>query len=476
MAQIDHVIVLMLENRSFDSMLGRLYPQSKDFDGLAGTESNRFNGEEIRVWTSGTTHDPSMKIPTPDPGELFDDITAQIFGAGKSPPSPPTMEGFAQDYAGVPNASARDIMHGYAPQQVPVLSELARAFGVSDRWFASAPNQTWPNRFFVHTGTAAGYVNNMPLHVPYTMKTIYNRLSAAQRSWRVYYHDVPQVATLSRIWADLPDHLYSFEDAFMADAMAGRLPSYSFIEPRYFADPLLNRMPNDQHPPHDVRLGERLIARCYDAIRNGAAWDRSLFIITYDEHGGLYDHVPPPAAVPPDSRSPDGFKFDRYGVRVPAVLVSPWIAAGSIIRPPDGSPYPFDHTSILATLRKLFRLGRPLSERDAVAPDLLSALSLPEPSNRGPNSLALPTKSPTADELYAAHREPANHMQLALAHFSQNLPSGTANVPYHVRRLSRRRGSDEIDEGMLTVGDAFEKAAEGLTRFLHGPGAPEGRA
>jgi Phosphoesterase family len=216
------------------------------------------------------------------------------------------------------------------------------------------------------------------------MPTIFNRLTLCERSWRIYHHDMPQSATLSAIWSELPDHLYSFEDDFMSDAMAGRLPNYSFIEPRYFSDLILHRMPNDQHPPHNVPYGERLIARCYDALRNGAGWEQTLFIVTYDEHGGIYDHVPPPSAVSPDNAHPDGFKFDRYGVRVPTVLISPWIPAGSIIRPPAVSKYPFDHTSILATLRKLFDLGRPLTARDDAAPDLLSALSLKTPSNTGP--------------------------------------------------------------------------------------------
>ncbi|WP_127904088.1 alkaline phosphatase family protein [Solirhodobacter olei] len=470
MAEIDHVVVLMLENRSFDSMLGRLYPDRSDFAGLKGNETNVVNGKKIRVWTSGGIQEPSFTIPDPDPGESFDDITAQIFGAGNAPPSPATMEGFATNYASIPNATAKDIMHGYSPDQVPVLSTLAQSFGVSDDWFASAPNQTWPNRFFVHTGTASGYVNNMPLHVPYLMETIYNRLSAANRSWRVYFHDMPQVATLSRIWADLPDHLYSFEEHFMADAMAGRLPSYSFIEPRYFSDPLLSRMPNDQHPPHDITYGERLIARCYDAIRNGAAWTRTLFIITYDEHGGLYDHVPPPDAVPPDDLASDGFKFDRYGVRVPAVLISPWIPAGSVVRPPEGSTYPFDHTSIIATVRKLFGITEPLTKRDAVAPDLLHALSLQEPSNVGPANLTVPGTAPRAEEVKAVHQQNANHMQMALSQFADHLPSGSANVLGHLDADGAEQLEDDAEKAGSTVGATLDRAKKGLTRFLQGEG------
>src|SRR5216684_2291428 len=325
---ISHVVVLMLENRSFDCMLGRLYPDRPDFDGLTGREVNQWNGRDVPVWSTPSMDPQVACIPTPDPNELFVDMTEQLFGVGNQPPAPPTMAGFVANYMHTPTNDPSAVMHGFTPEQVPVLSALARSFGVSDRWHASAPNQTWPNRFFVHTGTAAGHVNNSPPRFPYEMPTIFNRLTEKQRSWRIYYHDIPQAGTLARIWSELPDHLYLFEEDFMADAMAGRLPSYSFIEPRYFSDPLLRRMPNDQHPPHNVLFAERLIARTYDALRNGPGWEQTLFIITYDEHGGIYDHVVPPAAVPPDDLRSDGFPFDRYGVRVPTVIVSPWLPAG----------------------------------------------------------------------------------------------------------------------------------------------------
>ena len=188
---------------------------------------------------------PGCGLPTPDPNELFSDMTDQIFGQGIEPPAPPTMTGFAQNYAKIATNDPKAVMHGFSPNQLPVLSALAKAFGVCDRWHASAPNQTWPNRFFVHTGTAAGHVNNSPPRFPYEMPNIFNKLTAKQCSWRIYYHDIPQAATLTQIWSELPDHLYSFEEDFMADAMSGRLPNYSFIEPRYFSDPLLCRMPND---------------------------------------------------------------------------------------------------------------------------------------------------------------------------------------------------------------------------------------
>ena len=252
MADIRHVVVLMLENRSFDSMLGRLYTDRPDFDGLSGRESNEWQGKTYPVWTGAEMGSRSACLPNPDPNELFADMTEQIFGAGLQPPSPPTMSGFVSNYMKTTTNDPRGVMHGFAPEEVPVITELARSFGVSDRWHAAAPNQTWPNRFFVHTGTASGFVNNSPPRFPYLMPTIFNRLAERGRSWRIYHHDIPLSAALSSILTELPAHLSSFEHEFAGDAAAGRLPNYSFIEPRYFPSRILRRMPNDQHPPHNV--------------------------------------------------------------------------------------------------------------------------------------------------------------------------------------------------------------------------------
>jgi phospholipase C len=473
--KIDHVVVLMLENRSFDSMLGRLYSREErpEFDGVPAGAFNIANDVRYEAWTSDPGDGTStFFIPTPDPQESFDHMTAQIFGVGRHPPSAPDMSGFAQDYAGVPGSNPRDVMHGYTPAQLPVMSKLARFFAVSDRWFASAPNQTWPNRFFAHTATANGYVNNNPIHPPYMMETVFNRLSSIQRSWRIYYHDLPQSLTLTRVWSGLPDHLYTFEGDFMADAMAGRLPNYSFIEPRYFHDPLVSRFPNDQHPPHDVALGERLIARVYDAVRNGANWERTLFIITFDEHGGIWDHVPPPAAEPPDDKHPNGFAFDRYGVRVPAILISPWIPEGTILRPPENG-YPFDHTSIIATLNKLFGPFETLTRRDAAAPDLLGCLSLDSPSNGGPRSIELPTPEPLPADVAQMKGDAATEAQNALAAMADALPAGVATVIEHARRLEAGAVHYVDSEVERAASEALDIARKGFERFLHGTAAAE---
>ena len=444
MAQVDHVVVLMLENRSFDSMLGWLRPGDPNFRGLTGNESNPQAGPglpPVKVWNRAGTDPAAMSIPNPDPGELFgQDMNAQLFGAGKPATGTPTMDGFVINYTGQPGVSAAGanaVMHYFTPDQVPVISQLATAFGVSDCWHASAPCQTWPNRFFVHTATAGGYVNNSPVHFPYKMKSVYELLDEKSLDWRIYFHDLPQSATLANIWESGPTNFRRFEAEFASDAMAGKLPAYSFIEPRYFSSSLLQLIPNDEHPPHNVQYGEQLIATIYNAVRNGPKWHQTLFVITYDEHGGCYDHVPPPAAASPGGPTPDGFAFDRYGVRVPAVVVSPYIPPGTVVRPPAASTYPFDHTSIIATLREAFGLGGPLTGRDAVAPSLLSALSLEDPTNDGPDKIVPPGTLPTNAEVAATIQLPPNDLQAGLCSLAAHLPHATTDLVGHVAALEQ---------------------------------------
>jgi phospholipase C len=431
LGNIDHIVVLMLENRSFDCILGKLYPPSPQFDGLTGTESNLdpTTNQPVRVWNSPGTDPDTMSIPDPDPGELWADINTQLFGNPNGPPAAtpaavPAMGGFARNYVALnPGQPARNVMHYFSPEQVPVISQLARQFAVCDRWFASAPCQTWPNRFFAHTGTAAGYENNSPPRFPYLMDTIYNRLESVGRSWAIYFHDIAQSKTLTKLWT-LADHFH-FYDEFRLQAAAGTLPAYSFIEPRYFTE---WSMPNDQHPPHVVTLGEQLIADVYNSLRNGKAWAKTLLVITYDEHGGCYDHVPPPAAVPPGPVATVPFGFDRYGVRVPAVLVSPYIRQGTVLRPPAGS-YPFDHTSILATLRTRFpEIGPALTVRDHWAPHFGDVLALPTPDNVGPDWIDALPYAPTPALIAHAQERPLNSMQKGLVQLAANLPGGPAGA------------------------------------------------
>jgi phospholipase C len=425
-AIIDHVVVLMLENRSFDCMLGRLYPAGPQFDGLTLNESNTY-GMTYSVWNDPNMTDAIACVPDPDPGEAFVDMNMQLFGQADRPAGvAPAMSGFARNY-GTQAASEgwRDpgaVMHYFTPEQVPVLSTLAKAFGVCDRWHASAPCQTWPNRFFAHTGTALGYVNNNTFHVPFEAPSLMRRLQDKGKSWRVYFHDMPQSILLQDVWLYALSN-YRFFSQFLADAHAGSLPQYSFIEPRYFTDLSRNLLPNDQHPPHNILYGEQLIAQVYNALRSSPCWSRTLFVIVYDEHGGCYDHVPPPAATPPDHAMANryGFTFNAYGVRVPAVVISPYVPPGSIIRPASATP--FDHTSLIRTVRELFDLGPPLTARDGVAPSLVPVLSLPGPTNNGPPTVTAKVAAPVPSQVAVRANAAPNGMQAALSAAATILPT-----------------------------------------------------
>jgi phospholipase C len=431
-----HVVVLMLENRSFDCMLGELYQPSESFDGLCGTERNIWHqgaeDQTIAVWTDPTGGPASMVAPNPDPGELFTDIAVQLHG---NPGFASPMGGFVDNYMSQPSGQTpptpNAVMHYFTEAHVPAISQLARAFGVSDRWFASAPCQTWPNRLFAHTGSAGGDVNNTADHVPYMMPTTFERVADGGKTWSIYFHDFPQTATLGRLWWHVGGfHLFH---RFLADAATGNLPSYSFIEPRYFADPLTGEMPNDQHPPHNVGYGDALIASVYNAVRAGPGWESTLLIITYDEHGGCYDHVFPGPAASPGGPFPDGYQFDGYGVRVPAVIVSPFMKAGSIIRP--AGSIPFDHTTIFKTLQDIFGLNAgPLTPRTASAPSLIGHFSV-APTNLGPPSINVKAPIPLAEELEKAARLPPNGLQAALGKAAPRLPTSGADPAAHIKRL-----------------------------------------
>ncbi|MHB1950432.1 MAG: alkaline phosphatase family protein [Acidiferrobacteraceae bacterium] len=433
--RIEHIIVLMLENRSFDNLLGRLRPASPAYDGLTGSESNPLNirsaAQSIGVWNQPGMDPDTMTIPTPDPGETWDDMNAQLFGFGGTPGlHVPPMSGFVDNYVSHGGMfhtarSPRAPMHYFTPDQVPVLSQLARAFAVSDQWFASAPCQTWPNRFFLHTGMAGRYANNRMFR-PHEMPTIFTRFNdcGQPNGWKVYFHDLPQCLALTDLWHHR-DRFHSY-DQFAKDLTDGTLPSYAFIEPRYFPD---TDFPSDMHPPHDITFGERLIANVYNALRASPYWEKTLLVITFDEHGGCYDHVPPPLAVSPGGEvSREGFTFNRYGVRVPAVLISPYIGAGSVLRvsdalPHQGPPYPFDHTSVIATLRKRFKLGGPLTHRDGIAPTLEPVFNLTGPDNPGPAQIAVTALEQDGERLEVDRHRLLSDFQKSLHALAAHLPS-----------------------------------------------------
>jgi phospholipase C len=441
LSSIDHIVVLMLENRSFDHMLGYLYADASNvsaagqpFEGLTGAESNPDgSGHPVAAYRL-TADDPNVYLsPGADPGEGYKATNDQLFGtesprAGASP----TNDGFVTDFAStlvweakdhwdiVAGTRASDIMGMFTPELLPVLSALARGFAVCDHWYASVPTLTLPNRAFVCAGTSQGHMDDKTKK--FTAPSIFGLLSEHQVSWTIYGYNAEPLTRL-----DFPDTI-SAPDAnfgqfpdFQAAAATGSLASYVFLEPSW------ESTGNSQHPNYEVALGEQFIHDVYQALRAGPAWERTLLILTYDEHGGCYDHVAPPTgATPPDGTPGEyGFDFTRFGVRVPTVLISPLIPAGTVFRVPPGTT-PFDHTSILKTVEQ--RWGLPsLTARDKAAPDVSAVLTLATPRTDDPLAgVVVPTSS--------------------------NPPPGV-NTPSHLQKVQAELASElPVPEGSSTEG------------------------
>ncbi|MDH6139189.1 MULTISPECIES: alkaline phosphatase family protein [Kitasatospora] len=459
--RIQHVFVLVLENRSFDHMLGAatgaVSPDGElrpgiGVDPVTGAATTVDGPGEQRNSHAGTDYRIRLGAPfvlPVDPPHEFCDVRLQLAGApisgsphddrctytGEYPPI--DLSGFVQNYANeaaVKHSSADPgaVMACFTDRQVPVLATLAREFALCDRWFSALPGPTWPNRFFLHAASSAGLDRSPdPLETigsklagyHFEHGTIYEALDAKGLPWRVYSGDaLPQVSALAGM--DLPVLLTRYHH--VAD-LAGHLShrrydaAYTFIEPSYghvLTHGADFQGGSSQHPLDDVTRGEALIKQVYEAIRQSPHWESSLLVITYDEHGGFYDHVPPPTAVPPgDVIDPEnnahGFRFDRQGVRVPAVVVSPWVpdlrspgVPGQNCNLVDHTQY--DHGSLLATVEQLFGL-EPLTQRDRHAntfAHLLSARAprpaprtLPDPAESG---FRLDDSGPGDDRLAAA--------------------------------------------------------------------------
>jgi phospholipase C len=381
LANIDHIVVLMMENRSFDHMLGYLRKDGTrlDIDGLKGGEKNTYMGKDY----------PSFPLP----GTVFNPGPCHERECVKDQVNDGALDGFVANYA--PRAEAKNISPGeimgyYRAGQVPVYDALARHFLICQRWFAAHPGPTFPNRFYTLTGrlnrdSLGEWQNNNPegsSFLPIFTKTIFDHLTAQGVTWRYYEHGYCSLRLFERYTYDTEHILEAGIDAknFVADARAGSLQSVTFIDPDF-----INVPPgNDDQPPADIKYGQRLIGRVVDALINGPLWNKTLLVITYDEHGGFFDHVPPPSAPPVSG-------IDRYGVRLPAFVISPWVEAGKVTN------VVFDHTSIIKTIARRFLNARPpdMGERVAAANDLSAVLqttartdkpSIPVPTAPAPNA------------------------------------------------------------------------------------------
>jgi phospholipase C len=412
---LKHIVVLMMENRSFDHLLGFAATPNWPIDGLAGTEFNNDSVGERATVSNDANYSGDF---TPDPGHALFDTLTQLYGDASTPVAQnPAMNGFVLSYEGKTHnsANAHRIMKCFKPEKVPVLTQLARQFAVCDRWFSSIPGPTFPNRAFAHGSTSIGRVD-MGVDWLAMSKTIYELLGENNVDAKIFYHDSTMAMTFKGLMNQ--GKYFALYDDFLSACKNNKLPAYSFIEPRYAngEDPINNTFfsASDQHPDHNVEQGEILIRDTFNAIWNNQALREStILVVVYDEHGGLYDHVEPPPAVNPDNKnwagSPNSldpaFDFTRLGVRVPAIIISPYVQAGTI----DRTQY--DHSSIIATACKLLLKNVPnasLTNRDRQANTFEANLSLAQPRTEAiPISLtALPSQSLVAQgqaHLDAAH-------------------------------------------------------------------------
>ncbi|KAJ3253909.1 hypothetical protein HK103_007643 [Boothiomyces macroporosus] len=323
------------------------------------------------------------KVESQDPFHSVNDVTVQIYGKinrndqvkGKKP----TNTGFALNAYANSKQTATDLTRAIYSYQTdhtaPVIRSIANDFGIVDDWFSSVPGPTYPNRHFMNCATAHGLTDN--LHDPnggIPCKTIYHKLSDNNISWKVYNENKRYECNVFR-YTEMKEprfkkNVVPFEE-FLNDAKNGSLPRFSYIDP--------DMDTGDYHPPRNLPNGEAFLKTVYDALRSSPQWEQTLFLIVFDEHGGFYDHVPPPSSVPIPDDSPvyppaGDFQFERLGLRVPAILVSPWIKKGQIFRS-GFKDRNFEHSSISATINKFFNISEHLTKRDQWAVSFHSSVN-----------------------------------------------------------------------------------------------------
>ena len=414
LGKIDHIVVLMMENRSFDHLLGYLALEGgrDDVEGPSGRETHSFAGRNF------SPHPLRETVFPYSPCHCYTCVQKQIAGG--------EMTGFVENFVYRLHEDYRtpditilekmgDVMGYHRAEQVWAYDALAREFAVCDRWFSSCPGPAFPNRFMALTGKLALSTDGQPQRdnpevgnfAPLLEPTLFDHLSARSVSWRYYEHDFCTLRTLERYTFD-EQHIVAVSDpqrGFYASAAQGTLPSVAFIDP-----PLTDTPPSsDDHPPADLTRGQDLVARVYDALRQGRAWERTLLIVVYDQHGGFYDHVAPPEA-------PEVSDIHRLGVRVPALVVSPWVERGRV----HHSIY--DHTSIIKTVLTRFLPDTypGMGPRVAWAPDLGELLS---------------GSSPREDSLLLGH---PSRSRLSVSSATPPSPVGRPGQPVHFHTFMRR--------------------------------------
>lgn len=409
---IDTVVILQMENRSFDHYFGALslHEDRADVRGLSPTLTNTTSdGLEIPLHWLRDDY-----IISPDPGHSHEACVRQ-FSEG-------TNQGFVRDWETLLTAAEYDEkiawgMGYYKRPQLPALYTLADHFTLCDQWFCSMLGPTWPNRFYSHAASSNGSRNN---RMTFTGKTIYSSVAAAGHSVGVYSHDAVYFGLTV---TEMLKHKRQKLDAFFDHARTGQLPNVTIVEPSYVL--------NDDHPPQDVRLGQSMIASVYEALRTSPQWNRTLFLVFYDEHGGFYDHVVPPT-VQGEALQAQG--FDQLGFRVPGLAIGPMVRRGEVFSEV------VDHSSVPAMLARIFGLEQ-VNERAALAGDLRGVLDLEMTSSaRRPAAPKLPEIEIPHDKIRFALQQPYGQpelLELARTKFGTDIESYDASLR-SAERLFRR--------------------------------------
>jgi len=358
MTKVDHIVVLMMENRSFDHMLGFLTIDEgrTDVEGLTKGLVNKVGAASHAVHPARST----QLVKAQDPSHGSQSVAAQIAG-GK-------MSGFVQNYIDTRphppfKGDSPDVVMAYhTAKQLPTYAYLAEHFCVCDHWFCSVPGETMPNRCYAVAGTSGGHIDALRPPQPYNLKSFCRHLDDAKVSWRWYSHDyVPMLWMIDPQYGATGETVPAYfatkdvfgHRSFLERAAAGDLPAVSWIDPNFIDLTFGPAGSNDDHPPSDLHAGQKLVLELFDAIVQSPVWGKTLLLITYDEHGGFYDHVPPPAC------KDDTPALRKLGPRVPAIVVSPWVGERQVAKTV------FDHTSIIKTI-----LARFCRKADGTVPDM----------------------------------------------------------------------------------------------------------
>ncbi len=376
--RLQHIVVLMQENRSYDEYFGALHRMGQK---AAAAEPTAGNPNPVDPTSKIAPFHQSAACEVADLNHAWTGTDAEIADR--------QMSGFTAQNAMPFDPTGSRAMGYYDASDLPFSYGLAKTFGIGDRYFASVPGPTFPNRFYEMAGTSFGHIeNDFPPEGGWPQPTIFGRLQQAGISWKVYYEQFPTAS----FFADVKAHMDQVQPIaqYFADAAAGTLPQVAVVEPTYIGTVTQE---TDEHPPANFQLGQQFTANVVHALMTSRNWSSSAFILTYDEHGGYYDHVAPPAApvadgIPPMLGPTDvQAAFDQYGVRVPFVVASPFSKQHFV------SHRVSDHTSILALIERRFGL-QPLTQRDAKANPLLEYFDFANPHFRKPPKLPNPTIDP----------------------------------------------------------------------------------